>query len=131
MRLTAVTVTFKALVLLADASAARATSLRLIMETRLLWLISLKPRAPPSLLAKKTSSVSGTQIGASWAKAKPGFDATTRMDAEVPRTLVTKSGWKIWKNGGLVFVGLKNCVIEDCRKVPFSPRVANDCGLMN
>ena len=41
-----------------------------VFETWLLWSMSLIPSAPPSLLAKKTSSVAGTQIGTSCANAK-------------------------------------------------------------
>lgn len=120
------TVTFRGLVLLAEVSAARATSPKSIFETLLLWFKSLKPSGPPSLLAKNTSSVSGNQIGASCAKAKPGFDATTRIEAEVPKIFVTKSEWKTWKKGGEVLVGLKSWVVDELRNGPFSPSTAKD-----
>ena len=51
-----------------------------------------------------------------------------RMVADGPRIL-RKSGWKTWKNGGVLFVGLKNSSVADCRKVPFMPRTLKARGL--
>lgn len=44
-----------------------------------------------------------------------------RMDGLSPRTR-RNSGWKIWKNGGLVSVGLKCSSKAFCRKRPLSPK---------
>lgn len=81
--------------------------------------------APPAL-AKKISSVSGTQIGASCANRNVGLVATARMFAFGPR-IFRKSGWKTWKKGGVVFVGLKNSV-AGARKEPLGPSTLNARG---
>lgn len=97
-------------------------SFKLIIPTWLLWFRSLIPSGPPSLLAKNTSFVAGTQIGASCANAKVSFSAITRIDGFVPR-IERKSSLKIWKNGGVVPVGLKS--VEVLRNGPDDPRTAN------
>lgn len=119
---TFVTVTFTGLPPLA-ASAASA-SRRLSFATWLLWSMSLKPSGPPSLLAKKSSSVVGSNMGASCANAKPGLEAIATMDACGPR-MSRKSSWKTWKNGAVVLVGLN---VDVLRKWPPAPRTANDAG---
>lgn len=112
-----------------DASAA-STAAILILLTWLLWLRSLLPKAPPSLLAKKTSSVGGLNTGASCAKAKVALDATSWIEGLDPK-ISKKASSNIWKNGGLVDVGLKNWLKEDVRKEPLAPNTANDFGSMN
>ena len=120
---TCVTLTFTGGVPGPAASIARATSPRLIFNTRLLWSMSLKPSAPYPL-EKNTSSVSGTHTGASFANAKSGLAAMERMVAFGPR-MSRNSGWKTWKNGGDVRVGLKNSVMASLRKEPLMPRTLN------
>lgn len=102
----------------------------LILPTSLLWLISLFPKVPPPLLAKKTSSVSETYIGASCANANVSLDATSWIDGSDP-SIVKKASLKIWKNGGSVEVGLKNLENDESRKEPVAPRTANDRGSTN
>ena len=124
---TFVTVTFTGAMPCPEARMAVATSFKLIFATWLLWSMSLIPSAPPSLLEKNTSSVFGTQIGASWANAKVAFAATARMVALGPR-IFRKSGWNTWKNGGLELVGLKNSSVADVRKDPLMPSTLNASG---
>lgn len=91
---------------LRDAAIATPTPLRLIFDTLLLLLISLKPSWPPALLTKKNSFVEGRKIGASCAKAKPGFDAMILMDGAGPN-ISRNAGSNAWKKGVVVFVGFK------------------------
>ena len=46
------------------------------------------------------------------------------MVAFVPR-IWRNSESKTWKNGAVVFVGLKNSVTDDSRKLPLIPRTLN------
>ena len=104
--LTGVTVAFRGLVLLPLITANLLASDKLSFPTWLLVSQSLNPRGPPFWLLKNSSSVSGTQMGASCAKAKLGLTAIARMDGSEPMTL-RKPGWYTWKNGGEMLVGLK------------------------
>lgn len=95
------------------------------------WLSCVKsliPLAPPSLLAKKTSSVAGTHIGASCAKAKLSFCAMSVRDGFDPSTS-RNSFEKIWIMGSVLDVGLKSC--DELRNVPFKPSTAKDRGSMS
>ena len=94
-----------------------------IFETWLLWSMSLIPSAPPSLLAKKTSSVAGTQIGASCANANVSFWDMRRILAFGPSTSRNTSE-NTWKKGGVSLVGLNGS--ELLRKVPLGPRTAKE-----
>lgn len=124
---TFVTDTFTAAVPRPAALIAAATSFKLIFDTWLLWAMSLIPSAPPSLLANVTSSVLGSQIGASCAKANVGFAATARTVALGPR-MRRNAGSNTWKNGGLVFVGLRNSVNALWRNAPLFPSAAKERG---
>lgn len=82
-----------------------------------------------TLLAKNISFVGALKNGASNAnpEAKVWFTAIVLTDALGPR-MERKSGWKIWKRGGVLFVGLKVCKNPFCRNVAFWPRTAKDRG---
>ena len=84
------------------------------------------PNAPPSLLEKNSSSVSGIHTGASCAKEKLSFSAISRMEALLPNTSKNE-GSKTWKNGGVVPVGLNSS--ESFLNGPFGPITLNDSGL--
>lgn len=89
------------------------------------------PEGSP-LLAKNTSSVDFTQIGASAAKATELLDEITRKEGVFPRT-ERNEGSNIWKTGGVAEVGLKNELLNDeLRKLGlFGPRTAYVFGSMN
>lgn len=55
-----------------------------------------------------------------------------RMRALGPRTEVMNEGWKIWKKGGVEFVGLKRVVKESFREAELcSPRTVKERGSTN
>lgn len=83
-------------------------------------------------LAKKTSSVDSTQIGASCAKATEALDEITRREGVSPR-MERNEGSNIWKIGGVDEVGLKKELLNDeLRKLGLlGPRTAYVLGSMN
>lgn len=94
-----------------------------------MWLLrSSVASGDSTLLAKNTSFVSGTKTGASNAKPKPasGLEAICLTKGECPSN-GRKSSSKIWKNGGVILVGLRNTVV-DGRKSEFCSMTANDNG---
>lgn len=129
-QLTSVTGTLTAADELPLEARAASASLRLTFSTILLLSQSLFPNAPPSLLPKKTSSVDGTYMGASWANANVSLEAISSNDGDLPR-ISRKPLSKIWKKGGAVEVGLKVTLNADSRKGPSSPITAKERGSTN
>lgn len=127
MVLTGVTATFNASSF-PFAAISRWTSSRSMKLTTLFFSSPLFPKRPPLLLLKYSLLVSGTQIGASCAKANVSLDASSTMNASGPRISDKNALWKTWRKGGVVFVGFKRCSFPAGLKSPSLPRTANDDG---
>lgn len=93
-----------------------------VMLILLMWLVWLKLLSGTKTeLAKKTSFVGALKTGASNANPEPNvlLTAICLTKAFFPRT-ERKSGWKTWKNGVVLLVGLNNeALLLPCRNVAF------------